>query len=68
MEKLERPSRVFTITEVAEILRVHPTTIYRLIKRGILPGVRVGSSWRISRASIEIWLARGSPSYLTPRV
>jgi len=48
---------VLTITEVADILRVHPTTIYRLVKRGELPGFKIGGCWRINRASLDKWLS-----------
>lgn len=46
---------ILTITELSEHLRVHPTTIYRLLHEGQIPGFRVGSAWRFSRASIEKW-------------
>ncbi|MFZ0244560.1 helix-turn-helix domain-containing protein [Candidatus Binatus sp.] len=46
---------ILTITELSEHLRVHPTTIYRLLREGRIPGFRVGSAWRFSRAAIEIW-------------
>ncbi len=47
--------QIFTVTELSEHLRVHPTTIYRLLRRGLIPGFRVGSTWRFSRAAIEEW-------------
>jgi excisionase family DNA binding protein len=46
---------IFTIKELSEHLRVHPTTIYRLLRQGRLPGFRVGSNWRFNRAAIEEW-------------
>ena len=46
---------IFTVTELSKHLRVHPTTIYRLLRRGLIPGFRVGSTWRFSRAAIEQW-------------
>jgi len=46
---------IFTIKELSEHLRVHPTTIYRLLREGRLPGFRVGSNWRFNRAAIEEW-------------
>ncbi|MGA7869923.1 MAG: helix-turn-helix domain-containing protein [Candidatus Binatus sp.] len=46
---------ILTISELSEHLRVHPTTIYRLLREGRIPGFRVGSAWRFSRAAIEIW-------------
>jgi excisionase family DNA binding protein len=46
---------VMTVTELADYLRVHPTTIYRLLRTRQLPGYRVGSEWRFNRAAIEQW-------------
>ena len=42
--KLESPA--FTAREVAEILRVHHMTVYRLIRNGTLSPVKVGRDWR----------------------
>ena len=46
---------IFTVDELSKHLRVHPTTIYRLLRRGLIPGFRVGSTWRFSRAAIDQW-------------
>jgi excisionase family DNA binding protein len=49
---------ILTAEEVANFLRIHPSIIYRLAKRGDLPDFRVGvgGDWRFSRASSEQWL------------
>lgn len=52
---------VLTINEVAQILRMHPTTIYRLVKRGELPGFKIGGAWRISKASLDSFLSVDVP-------
>jgi excisionase family DNA binding protein len=46
---------VMTVKELADYLRVHPTTVYRLLRTRQLPGFRVGSEWRFNRAAIEQW-------------
>jgi excisionase family DNA binding protein len=46
---------IFTIKELSEYLRVHPTTIYRLLREGRLPGFRVGTNWRFNRIAIQEW-------------
>lgn len=53
--------RVLTINEVAQILRMHPTTIYRLVKRGELPGFKIGGAWRIGKASLDSFLSAEVP-------
>ncbi len=37
---------VLTLTELADYLRVHPSTIYRLLGGSSLPCFRVGTDWR----------------------
>ena len=48
-------NRVMTITEIAEYQRVHPSTVYRLLKQRAIPGFRVGRDWRFDRESIDEW-------------
>lgn len=48
-------TRLLTVREVAEYLRVHQATVYRLLKEQKLPAFRVGSDWRFSREVIERW-------------
>ena len=49
-------ARVMTLNELANYLRVHPSTIYRLLKRRGLPAFKVGSDWRFNSESIDRWL------------
>jgi excisionase family DNA binding protein len=46
--------QLLTTVEVAEVLRVHPKHVYRLLRKG-LPARRVGSEWRFSRADVLAW-------------
>lgn len=46
--------KLLTTTEVAELLRVHPKHVYRLLKKG-LPARRVGSEWRFDRRDVLVW-------------
>jgi excisionase family DNA binding protein len=46
-------SPVLTVDEVADYLRLSRLTVYKLAKRGAIPGFRVGSSWRFNRNFIE---------------
>jgi excisionase family DNA binding protein len=47
--------KVLTVAEVAEYLHVHPSTIYRLLRKREIPAFRVGSDWRFNRESIDDW-------------
>ena len=47
---------VMTVDDVAQYLRIHKTTLYRLLKRNQIPAFRVGSDWRFSRKAIDSWM------------
>ena len=47
--------RFLTVRELAKYLRVHPTTVYRLLKAQEIPGFRVGSEWRFNVEAIKRW-------------
>jgi excisionase family DNA binding protein len=47
---------VMTLEEVATFLRVHPSTIYRLLRLHHIPAFKLGSDWRFRKESIEAWL------------
>jgi excisionase family DNA binding protein len=48
-------SRIMTVRELADYLRVPPITIYRQLKCGQLPAFRVGSDWRFNVEAIDRW-------------
>ena len=45
-----------TTEEVLEYLQVNLRTVYRLIKAGKIPAVRVGRQWRFRKRDIDDWL------------
>jgi excisionase family DNA binding protein len=51
---------LFTVAEVADVLRVSNMTVYRLIKAGELPALRVGKNYRIREHDLEAFLATGT--------
>lgn len=50
-----------TTEEVLEYLQVNLRTIYRLIKAGKIPAVRVGRQWRFRKRDIDAWLETQRP-------
>ena len=43
---------IMTPSEVASLLKVHLKTVYKLAERGVIPGNRIGRSWRFSRGDV----------------
>jgi excisionase family DNA binding protein len=59
---------LMTIEEAAEYLRVNPQTVYRLMQRKALPGVKVGHQWRIRRADLDTYVTSDvTPQAYVPR-
>jgi excisionase family DNA binding protein len=52
-----------TTEEVLEYLQVNLRTIYRLIKAGRIPAVRVGRQWRFRKRDIDAWLESQRPRH-----
>lgn len=53
---------VMTLQEAADFLKVHPSTVYRVLKRkpGSIPGVfKIGSDFRFTLSGLREWMARG---------
>ncbi|MCZ7530932.1 MAG: helix-turn-helix domain-containing protein [Acidimicrobiia bacterium] len=49
-------TRLLTVREVADAMRVSPMTVYRLIKSGDLEAIRVGRHFRISEGQVQGYL------------
>ena len=41
-----------TPSEVAALLKIHLKTVYKLAEKGVIPGNRIGRSWRFSRTDV----------------
>ena len=56
----EEPSMNETVLlpeQVAEVLKVCPTTVIRMAKRGDLRAVKIGRRWRITQSAVDEFLA-----------
>src|ERR1044072_5568058 len=54
-----------TTEEVLDYLQVNLRTVYRLIKAGKIPAVRVGRQWRFRKRDIDNWLDTQRPGSVT---
>jgi excisionase family DNA binding protein len=48
----KRMEEIMTPSEVAALLKIHLKTVYKLAERGVIPGNRIGRSWRFSRSDV----------------
>ena len=53
--------RVYTLDEVADIMKVTKRTLYNYIKAGALHAVKMGKYWRVSEESLQDFISNGTP-------
>ena len=49
--------RLLTVKEVANVMRVSPMTVYRIVKQGDLPAYRIERQIRIDELDVHRYLA-----------
>ena len=49
-------NEILTLKEICDLLRVHPSTIYKLIREGKIACFRIASEWRFRKEVIVHWL------------
>jgi len=57
MEEEIQP-QTYTIHQLSSYLQIHTGTLYRMAKKGELPGFKVGTDWRFDKRSIDEWIAK----------
>jgi excisionase family DNA binding protein len=50
--------QALTVREVAQLLQVDEKTVYRLVRKGELPGFKVAGAWRFTRPDLQQWIER----------
>lgn len=45
--------RVYTVEELAEMMKVHPRTVYRMLEQGRIKGFKFGAAWRITQDEVD---------------
>jgi len=53
--------RVYTVEEVAELLKVNPRTVYKMVHDGEIRSVRAGRQIRITDEALNAYLRGGQP-------
>jgi excisionase family DNA binding protein len=51
--------QILTASQVAELLQVHLRTVYKLARKGLIPGRKFGGGWRFSREEILNMISNG---------
>jgi excisionase family DNA binding protein len=51
---------ILTVKEISDLLRLHPATVYKLVKQGKIPSFRIGTKLRFRKDVTMRWLAQRS--------
>jgi len=54
----EIPERLIDSETAAAIIGIHPKTLQRFARRGLIRGIHVGKLWRFRASAIEEWIER----------
>ena len=57
MTNMENPV-VYTTDEAADILKTSPVVVRKMFKTKILPVIKVGREYRVSKADLEAFIKR----------
>lgn len=50
--------QALTVKDVAQLLQVDEKTVYRLVRKGELPGFKVAGAWRFTPVDLQQWIER----------
>jgi len=56
--------QILTASQVADMLQVHLRTVYKLARKGLVPGRKFGGGWRFSRDEIVRMISGGQAGSL----
>jgi excisionase family DNA binding protein len=49
------PRARMTVEEIARRLDIGRLAVYAMLEQGLLPGIRLGRRWIVTRAAFEAW-------------
>lgn len=47
---------LLTVKEMAQKLKLSSQTLYKMVRQGEIPGVKVGNQWRFDPSQVHAWL------------
>jgi excisionase family DNA binding protein len=53
---MPKTTEILTAKQVAEYLHIHPLTVQRYARDGMIPAFKIGTDWRFHKKYIEKWI------------
>ncbi len=57
-QNIETRPRIMTVYEVSRYLRVHVSSVYRMLEVNKIPSFKIGGLWRFRKDAIDKWIAQ----------
>ncbi len=61
-------AKILNTQQAAEKLQVKPLTVRKYLKKGLIPGRRLGREWRIVETDLETFLSGNIQTETSPRI
>lgn len=53
---MAREKRLISLKEASAYLGIHPSSMYRLLKRGKIQAIKIGSDWQFEYTKLDEWI------------
>lgn len=53
---MEGSSEIMTLEETAKYLKIGKSTLYKMVREGKIPAVKIANQWRFRKEDIDKWL------------
>jgi excisionase family DNA binding protein len=50
---------VMTLKELSVYLKIPASSLYKVVREGSIPGLKIGKHWRFNRLAIDEWISKG---------
>lgn len=54
---MAKPMQALNAEEACTFLKITKPTLYKYARIGVIPGRKIGTEWRFSKAALEKWLS-----------
>jgi len=48
--------KLLTLPQLAEYLQLGKSTVYKMVQKGEIPGIKIANQWRFEKSDIDKWL------------
>jgi excisionase family DNA binding protein len=48
--------KLMTLSQLAEYLQLGKSTVYKMVQKGEIPGIKIANQWRFDKKEIEKWV------------